>query len=242
MKAVIIAAGEGSRFYPLTVEKPKPLLKVSGVPLIERVIGSVKKTGITEFVIIIGYLGQHLQQALGDGSRLGVSIEYVHNTDWKKKNGVSVLAAQHLITDNFILLMCDHLFDPTIIQELKVKTIPPGGVMLAVDSVHSDMNSQFVDLEDVTKVQVYNHQIKNIGKEISEYDSFDTGIFLSSPGLFEALEQSKVNGDCSLSDGIRALARQGKAHTFDIGNRFWVDVDTKEFLDRAEAFLKTSGF
>lgn len=231
MKALIIAAGEGSRFSHLTKETPKPLLEVSKVPLIERVIANLKNAGINEIVIVIGYLGDKIVQKLGDGKRLGVKIEYVHNDEWKKKNGISVLKAKKAITEPFFLLMSDHLFDEEILKEMKKSGLAEDEVVLAVDR---NLSSEWVDIDDVTKVMVNDKKIDDIGKNILKYNCFDTGIFLCSQALFSSLEESIVGGGCSLSDGIKRLAQKGKAKTFDIQGRFWIDVDTLEFFKKAE--------
>lgn len=76
MKAMILAAGRGSRMRELTHECPKPLLQVGGKPLIEYHIERLRDTGITEIVINVSYLGQQIIDALGDGTRHGVSLRY----------------------------------------------------------------------------------------------------------------------------------------------------------------------
>ncbi len=231
MKALIIAAGEGSRFSEITKEIPKPLLEVSGKPLIERVIANLKNAGITEIVIVVGYLQEKIRRRLGDGDRLGVKIEYVHNREWKKKNGISVLKTKETIAESFFLLMSDHLFDVEILKDMKKIKLAEEEIMLAVDH---NLSSEWIDIDDVTKVLEEQNKIVDIGKDIGRYNKFDTGIFLCTPALFTALEKCMVNGDCSLSDGIKLLASRGKARTFDIGNKFWVDVDTPKFLEKVE--------
>ena len=230
MKALIIAAGEGSRFSNLTRETPKPLLEVSGIPLIERIITNLKNAEITDIVIVVGYLGEKITQKLGNGQKLGVKIEYARNNEWKKKNGISVLKAKNTLKEPFFLLMSDHLFDEEIVKQMKEVQLKDE-VMLAVDR---NLSSGWIDLDDVTKVLEDKNKIMDIGKNITNYNVFDTGIFLCTSTPFKALEESMVDDDCSLSDGMKLLAKQGKAKTFDIQNRFWVDVDTPEFLEKAE--------
>ena len=87
MKALIIAAGKGSRLGGLTKNNPKPLIKLLGLSLIERVIITAKQAGIKEFVIIVGCLGDKIKEKLGDGNRYDVQINYVENTGWQKGNG-----------------------------------------------------------------------------------------------------------------------------------------------------------
>ena len=76
MRAMILAAGRGERMRPLTDETPKPLLKVNGQHLIEYHINALADAGIKELVINHAWLGQQIEETIGDGSRYGVAIAY----------------------------------------------------------------------------------------------------------------------------------------------------------------------
>ena len=234
MKALIIAAGQGSRLRTWEGERPKPLYKVAGLTLIERTILSAKKAGITEFVIVIGYKGEVIRRRLEKRQvKLGVTIQFVENPDWTKSNGHSVLKARGFLNDDFILMMSDHVFDGKILTGLMREKIRPGEVLLAVDR----RISEIFDLPDATKVKTQDGAIVSIGKEIPDYNAIDTGLFLCSTGVFAALEKACSEGSGSLSEAIRILALQGKAKTSAIGPFFWQDVDTPESLKHAEKLL-----
>lgn len=76
MRAMILAAGLGTRLRPLTLKTPKPLLKVGGRSLIEHQIANLKRAGITQIIINHAWLGEQIEAALGDGSALGVGLVY----------------------------------------------------------------------------------------------------------------------------------------------------------------------
>ncbi len=76
MKVMLLAAGKGTRMLPLTATTPKPLLQAGGRSLIEHQIIKLRNAGFTEFVINHAWLGEQLEQALGDGSNFGVSINW----------------------------------------------------------------------------------------------------------------------------------------------------------------------
>ncbi|MCQ4348944.1 nucleotidyltransferase family protein [Pseudomonas stutzeri] len=76
MKAMILAAGKGERMRPLTLHTPKPLLPVGGMPLIEHHVRALAAAGFTELVINHAWLGQQIEDYLGDGARFGVSIAF----------------------------------------------------------------------------------------------------------------------------------------------------------------------
>ena len=131
--------------------------------------------------------------------------------------------------------MSDHIFDESILIKLKDQNIADDEIMLAVD--YNIKDNKFVDVDDVTKVNVQNNNIDDIGKNISEYNAYDTGIFLCSPALFDAIEESSQKGDSSLSSGIRILANKEKAKTCDIGDSYWIDVDNEDMFKKAEKLL-----
>jgi choline kinase len=93
-----------------------------------------------------------------------------------------------------------------------------------------------VDLEDVTRVEVgEDGRIRRIGKLIAGYNAFDTGVFLASSLLIEAIETAVAEGGVgSISEGMQRLADRGLAEAFDIGDRFWIDIDDAAAFGRAE--------
>jgi 1L-myo-inositol 1-phosphate cytidylyltransferase len=222
VKAVILAAGRGSRLRELGPSKP--LTHVDGIPLIERVIRSAAEGGADGIVAVTGYLGDEVRRFLDTlAARVDISIEYADNKEWHMGNGRSLLAAAPLLDGPFHVLMSDHLFDPHIMSDLRRTPLPAGGARLAVDR---NLENPYVDLDDVTKVLEDGGLIREIGKTIPSYNVFDTGVFYCTPGLIAAIEASIVeHNDDSLSGGMRRLARQNKAEIMDIGAKVWIDVD-----------------
>lgn len=233
-KAVIIAAGMGSRLRGYGADLPKPLVPLAGVPLLKRAILSAMRGGISEFVIVIGYRGHEIRHALTDDPQFSdVAINWVHNDDWQRGNGGSVLCARDYVDEPFVLLMSDHLFDPEVLTKLRHMPVGEDEAVLCVDS---DLDGIF-DTEDATKVVARNDRVVQIGKELADFNAVDTGIFLCSPFLFAALAQSIARGDGSLSGGIRVLCERGSMRTADINGAFWLDVDTPEAHVHAEGEL-----
>lgn len=233
MICVILAAGQGTRIRSHSDSKPLTLLH--GVPLIEWALRSAKLAGCHEFVVVTGYEGPRIAAFLkGAAERLGVKIAVAENPDWQASNGLSVLAAEPLVAGRgaFALLMSDHVFEPAILADLGQQSLGADEVILAVDR---DLANPLVDLDDVTCVVSDEDQISAIGKGLTSYNAFDTGIFLCTDALFAAIRESvELSGDSSLSGGMRRLAARGKARTHDIGDRFWIDVDDPAALAKAE--------
>lgn len=237
MKALIIAAGQGKRLAGLFPSKP--LLPLGQRPLIDWVLNGVRKAGIREVVVVTGYnrtgLEEHLKAKYSSGE---IKLTLVYNEEWQKENGLSVYKARPLLEEAFFLLMSDHIFDPSILDLLRQSELEKNELVLAVDS--RIQNHPYVDLDDVTRVRVEEGKIKDIGKSLVDYNAFDTGLFLCRPALFEALEESQSRvGDFSLSGGVRLLASRGRAGAVEIGDRFWIDIDDRKAVERAENYLKT---
>lgn len=233
MKCLIIAAGKGSRLgSPL----PKPLTRVLGVPLLERVILSASEAGAEQFLIVVGHAGDEVCAFLGGlRRRRGLEITVLPlNTDGRE-NGWSVLSARDHLDEPFLLLMADHLIPPAILKQLINRGLDGHDVVLGVDT-RVGANGQVED-EDVTRVLVEGGLIRHIGKGIDQFNGYDTGAFVCVPTLFAALEQAAAGGDTSLSAGIRELAAQGRAAAFSVTSGSWLDVDTQADLRKAERLL-----
>ncbi len=236
MKCLIIAAGKGRRLS--WKGDSKPLIPLLGVPLIERTIVTAKQADIDEFYVVSGYNGEKVRQFLdGLAVRLGVSVIHIINDDFDLDNGVSVLKAKWRLSEPFLLLMADHLFDPGILRELMKQPPVTDTITLAVDT---NTANGLIDMNDVTRVKHEDGKLVAIGKGLADFNGFDTGIFLCTPALFEALERSATDqGDTSLSGGVRHLAAEGRVNILDIHGLFWLDVDDPQALDKGERALLT---
>ncbi len=111
----------------------------------------------------------------------------------------------------------------------------PGHAALLVDF---KLDSIF-DMDDATKAVVEDGKIVAIDKNLVEFNAVDTGVFVCTDGLMDALQDlDDRDGDASLSDGVRHLASSGRMHALDIGDGFWHDVDTPEMMAYAERVLE----
>jgi choline kinase len=223
LQGLIVAAGQGIRLRD--VARSKPLALINGVPLIERVIVTAHKAGVSRFVVVTGYEGKRLETFLaGLSERLSIPIVTVRNFAWKGSNGLSVVAAEPYLDDRFVLMMADHLLDASIISDVAAVPAGPDEVVLAVDR---RLANPLVDLSDVTRVKTdAAGRITALGKGMEGHDAFDTGVFAASKALIGAIrEDVEAGGEGGISDGMRRLAAKGLAGAFDIGDRFWLDVD-----------------
>jgi CDP-L-myo-inositol myo-inositolphosphotransferase len=232
--ALILAAGLGSRLRPQT-QTPKPLARVLGLTLAERVVCTLLDAGISRFLVTLGHEAETVREHFSDiARRRGVTIDFIEAKGWERGNGASALAAKgHTGDAPFFLVMIDHLFDPKIARSLADDPPAPGEMRLAVDR---DKDSIF-DLDDVTRVKIGDGRIKEIDKTLDDWDAGDTGVMLCTSGLFEGLKRAAANNRHGLSDGLRELAGEGRARTVDVTGLSWLDVDTPDALREAEQRL-----
>lgn len=117
MQTIILAGGTGKRVFPLAVNKPKPMLRVLGKPLIRYVIETMKEAGLKRFIVVIGHNGEQIRDYFGDGSRFGVSIDY---TVQKEALGMAnaLETAMDLVEDHFFVVNADDIFQSSLIKKM----------------------------------------------------------------------------------------------------------------------------
>src|SRR6266566_5920544 len=231
--AVILMAGSGLRLRGPDETFLKPLVPVLGRPLICYTIDALIHAGIKKANFIVGYQSGRMTELVKQLIPSELEPCFIENRDWQKQNGISALAAANHMTSPFLLTMSDHLFDQPIV-ELLLRNAVFDQLNLAVDR---KLDSIF-DVDDAMKVQTRGDRILEIGKDLVNYDAIDTGFFVCPPNIFNHLERVKRDADCSLADGVRSMASEGKARAVDIGNAWWQDIDTPEMLAQAEKHLR----
>jgi len=234
---VILAAGFGSRLAGTQEATDlKPLTPVAGTPLLVRTLNSLETAGCTRAVIVVGHGMETVQTEIRDRYDGPLSLTFAVNEQYDLQNGVSVLAAEPYVDrDPFLLTMADHVLGDTLMKKAGAHQPPERGTTLLVDY---KLDTIF-DMDDATKVRVQDGRPVEIGKKLREYNCVDTGVFVATEGLMEALSTVyNEKGDVALSDGIQRLMETDRMQTLDIGAGFWQDVDTPEMLAHAEEMLR----
>jgi len=235
MRAVLLAAGEGKRLWPY-FKRPKPLVSLLGLSLIERNILSLRECGISEFIIVTGCYDEEIRKALGDGGKLGVNIRYLYNAAWELGNGTSAQAfsREYRPGEKFILMMSDHIFDLDLMRSFTAAAdeIEEDELLLAADG----RLDKVYDLEECTKVKAEGSLALRLGKELSDYNAVDCGLFLGTGALLDALSEAIAEGRCALTDAVNLMAGRGKVRLHFVDG-FWTDVDDIESYKECEKRL-----
>jgi choline kinase len=234
-QAIILGAGNGDRFCGSDAESKlvRPLL---GVPLIIRTLRTAAAAGIRAAHLVLGYQADQVRTLVLREKPGSLTIRFHENPRWHEENGLSVLAAREACTaDRFAVLMGDHLFESETLRALLTVDGSPDESLLGVDRRRWPREIN----EEATRVRLDEAgRVREIGKLIEPYDALDTGLFVCTPALFGALQDSCDAGDTTLSGGVRRLAARDLVRGVDIGDRVWWDIDTLEDLESAEGLLR----
>ncbi len=247
MKAVIIAAGSGSRLESRHNGIPKTLLKIGKDRIVDIILSSIQQSGITDVVVVTGYKAQILEDHLTSSAPESLSIQFCRNPLWNLSNGVSVLAAEQAVEpgEEFVLLMSDHIFQPEMLKITADTPLEHNKAVLAVDFKLNEIP----DIDDGMKVKCEiadsgRYRITSLDKKFTDYQAVDCGMFKLNYGFFDVLKQSIHDGKDSLSDACNVYALLGNMIGIDIGDLRWIDLDTPEMfgfndlIDRITAHMR----
>jgi 2-aminoethylphosphonate-pyruvate transaminase len=227
--AVVLAAGKGERLNEFS-DRPKPLLPVSGIPLLERNLRCLRKAGVEEIIVVLGYRGDEIKRALSREP----GVRFVENPQWDRSSGLSLLAARKAVAGRpFFLTMADHIYSPDMLLGLQAYT-PNGHSHLGVDP----NVSRVYDSENQIKAKLDGEYVTALGRSVRQGDAVDTRVALLSESIFGALERFS---DPRVTDGLRVLAERRELLGHDIGGALWQDIDTPETLRHAEWLLGMYG-
>jgi 1L-myo-inositol 1-phosphate cytidylyltransferase len=227
MRAVILAAGDGGRLYPLTSDTPKPLLRLNGRPIINHVLDALYAAGVRDTTVVLGYRGEQIRRALADLHPCGMTIRFAHNGEFDLGNARSLWAARE--EGPFVLAMADHLIEPALVRSLVAGA--NGRCRLAVDRAQpGDPRA-----DEATRAWVSDGRVRDLGKQIAMWNAFDTGVFWCTPHVFDALTPERRDGE--MSAVFASLARDGELEAADVTGSLWFDIDTADDLRMAEALV-----
>ncbi|MDB5985091.1 MAG: nucleotidyltransferase family protein [Nevskia sp.] len=200
MKAMILAAGRGERMRPLTDSLPKPLIAVAGRPLIEHHIVKLAAAGVHEFVVNLGWLGEHLRDALGDGARFGVQIAYSDEGWPALETGGGVFKALPLLgSEPFLLLNGDVYAEcdwPALVSRARTLAIDDLAHLLLVPNPPHNAKGDFGLAQARVRNQPAAYTFSGISVQRPELlQGCSPGAFPLGPLWREAVAADRVSGE-----------------------------------------------
>ena len=225
MKAMILAAGLGRRMLPLTEKMPKPLVPCAGKALIVYHIEALAAAGVTELVINHAYLGEQIEQALGDGSQFGVSIQYSPEGE-PMNTGAGIAKALPLLGDDPFILTNSDVWSNFDYARLLAQRVDMAHLVMVNNPAHNP-DGDF-SLLDNGKLDEHRDCPRGVAVTYS-------GISLLTPELFAFSPKGSFPLRQPLIDAMQAGAVSGELHEGD-----WVDVGTPQRLAEVEAHLSSN--
>ncbi len=248
MRAILLAAGRGSRLRPFTDHRPKCMVEVLGRPLLDSALAALERAEVPQATIVVGYLADQIRETYG--TRFGgVKLSYVENPVFESTNTLYGLwMARGQMNDDILLLETDRLYEPEVISEL-VRS--PYQDVALVDELKPHMDGTVVFTEGdrvrsmvLRKDQRDGFDVARAMKTVSVYKlsaAFLEHSFIPAMGLFVRSERTDEPYEALLAE----LIAQGDLalHAHLMGHRPWADIDDPKDLRIAEATfaVATSG-
>ena len=211
MKAVILAAGEGKRLRPFTETMPKVMLPVGNKPILEYVFDSVKKSGITEIVVVVGYKKEVIMDYFKNYK--GLKITYVQQ-DKQLGTGHALLQAKKLIKNSFIVLAGDNIIDQKSISKL-INDKSEYSLLIKEHPHPSKYGVVFIEKGNLKKI------VEKPKEEMGKFIS--TGIYKLPKSIFNKIEELSSKGNHALSTVVESTLDDKKTINTIIAES-WMDI------------------
>lgn len=223
LKAVVLAAGKGVRLWPLTENRSKHMIPIAGRPILEHVISAIRSAGIRSIVLVTQYKGELVRKCIGDGSGLGVTVEYVDQPDVSGTANAISVAQDQVGSHDFLVAYGDLVIGTRAIRSV-------------VDTYERKGRKPTVGLVPVTQPESYGmaRLAKDMLVEIVEKPSrsqspsnlANAGIYVLSPAVFDHMQATlrSTRGEFEITDTISSLARAGTPVA-------WARIDPSDWHD-----------
>jgi dTDP-glucose pyrophosphorylase len=230
-KAVLLAAGRGTRLGALTDQMPKPLLDVAGQPIIERILDGLKAAGISEVLIVVGYRGEQIERHLGDGSSVGISVVYARQPSPEGTGRAVSLAKEFVGSERFFVGWGDVLVGASNYARLVNESTQPDAVM-AVNKVRDPTNGAAVYVDDHMRVTGI---IEKPAPGTSTTPWNNAGLMILPPRIWPLIDELKPSDrrEYELPQAVAALVSGGATVRAVPVDGLWFDIGTPESLEEA---------
>jgi len=224
-----MCGGEGTRLRPLTFERPKPCIPIVNVPSIRHLVSHLSNLGFNDIVITLGYKGNEIEDALGDGSILGVEITYVHDRI-KLGTAGSVKNAQEYLNDSpFLVVGGDHITDLNLLAFYREHI--RNDAMISIGLLSIDEPSEY----GIAEIDI-NYNIKRFHEKPGPGEIFSnlasTGMYVCNPEIFDYIPKN-TKFDFA-KDLFPKLMEEGKIIKGWLARGNWTDVGNPQSLREAE--------
>lgn len=232
MKAVVMAGGQGSRLRPLTVARPKPMVPIVNKPVLEHILGLLKRHGIEEVIVTLQYMAPSIQNYFGDGEAFGLKLHYSTEESPLGTAG-SVKLAQEMLDEPFLVISGDAVTDFDLSQLIEFHHQKKSCATLTLYRVHNPLEYGVVITDSESRVTAFVEK-PSWGEVLS--DTVNTGIYMLDPTVLDCFEK-----DCAYDfsqDLFPLLLRQHMPMYGYIASGYWCDVgDHASYVAASNDFL-----
>lgn len=204
MKVILLAAGLGKRLEPITSFMPKPMISISGKPILEYIIDDLKKSGFTDFCLVIGHLGEKIKQYFGDGTKFNIKICYVEQDTFSGTASATKLARNFINGSPFLLYLADTIIPKNLENYLHNMIISNFEISLLSSQINSS------EIGNVGNVEVENECVSKITEKTlsSKSNLAWAGIaFFKNNYIFKMIEylSPSQRGEFEITDAMNLI-------------------------------------
>ena len=217
-----MAAGRGERLWPLTENRPKPLLPLANKSVLERTLAALVSAGVRQIILVVGFRGEKVRDRLGKGEAVGAELKYVRQKTAKgTADALGTCSNELRGEDRFLALYGDDHYDSSVPRTFLGKARRSQGISIGTADVR--------DASGFGKIQ----SKRGLVTEIREKDSrsepgqVNAGIYLMDESIFPAIKKTKrsIRGELELTDSLRILIGGGtQVHAQSLGPRKWLGM------------------
>jgi NDP-sugar pyrophosphorylase family protein len=247
-RAILLAAGRGSRLGALTANRPKPMVPLCGKPILERILVGLRSAGVSEFLCVIGYRGEAIREYFGDGSAWGIRVDYVEQPVANGTGAALACASGWSAArpnDPVLVSFGDIYTDPAHYPGLCGDYIAnPCAALIGINYVADPSAGAAVyrDGDVITRVV----EKPPPGTAGSNWNI--AGVSVYGPEVWEELPRLRPSprGEIEITDAISRLIERGNSggqpvRAFEM-HGFWSDIGTPEALAEAEQTCRSGGW
>jgi UDP-N-acetylglucosamine diphosphorylase/glucosamine-1-phosphate N-acetyltransferase len=223
LKAVVLAAGKGVRLWPLTENRSKHMIPVAGKPIVEHVISAIRSAGIRSIVLVTRYRSELVKKHIGNGSKLGVTVDYVDQPDISGTASAVSMAQDQVGSNDFLVSYGD-----LVVTSRAIKRV--------VDTYRKKGGKPTIGLVPVSRPESYGMAkisgdllteiIEKPSQSQSPSNLANTGIYVLNPTIFDHLQMTlrSGRGEFEITDTISSLAKTGTPVA-------WARIDPSDWQD-----------
>ena len=227
MKAIILAGGLGTRLQPYTTFIPKPMLPLGEKPLLEHLIGWVKKNGVKDIVLCVSYLRKTIEDYFEDGKKFGVKIEYAISSKPLATAG-QLKTAEKFIDDTFVCVYGDTILDFNLKNMIRQHKEKKSFITMSLYEYKTNIRYGVIDTKNNGKVSAWNEKPEIKAK-------VNMGCYVMEPAILSFIPKNRAFGMDTVVK--KAISKRKDVNSF-LSKKGFVDIGDKETYEKTNLQYK----